>query len=264
MYDPADMDWLIGDHVEGEFAHMPPPHQMTRNPQGDFSSYNEDGLWNHGYHPHVGVSRQELREAAAIYCGMISFMDRQIGATLDLLDSTCQTDNTLIVFTSDHGHFLGQHGLVAKGPFHYEDVIRVPMIAAGPGLPRQARNDAPQTLVDIPATFAAASGAGVPQWMQGRDQLSAWNRGGGRSAVIVENHHNGAAVHLRTLVSATHKLTVYRNRPAWGELFDLQNDPHEHNNLYHADLPLRAKLMEQLVQADLEREPAPQPRVSGA
>ncbi|HEX4123616.1 MAG TPA: sulfatase-like hydrolase/transferase [Tepidisphaeraceae bacterium] len=264
MYDPAEMDWLLGDYVEGEFEHMPPPHGLTRTPRGDFSSYDETRFGNHGYHPHLGISRQQLREAAAIYCGMISFMDQQIGTTLDLLDRTGQADNTLIVFTSDHGHFLGQHGLVAKGPFHYEDVIRVPMLAAGAGLPAGVTNKSPQTLVDIPATFAAASGAGVPLWMQGRNGLPAWEKRGGRSAVIVENHHNGAAVHLRTVVTSTHKLTVYRGRPEWGELFDLESDPHERNNLYHADPALRAKLMEQLVQADLEREPAPQPRVSGA
>jgi arylsulfatase A-like enzyme len=264
MYDPADMDWLIGEFEEGEFDQMPPPHVLTRRADGDFSKYNEVGHPNHGYHPHVGVSRQKMREAAATYCGMISFMDAQIGTTLDLLDRLGQTDNTLIVFTSDHGHFLGQHGLVAKGPFHYEDMIRVPMIAAGPGLPVGAINEAPQTLVDIPATFAAAATGSVPAWMQGRDMRSAWARGEGRDAVIVENHHNGAAVHLRTIVTATHKLTVYRGRPDWGELFDLQNDPNERHNLFHRDPALRARLMEQLVQADLEREPAPQPRVSGA
>ncbi len=264
MYDPADMDWLVGEHVDGEFDDMPPPHQMTHD-GGDFSSFNADGKGNHGYHKHAGISRDALRRAAAIYCGMVSFMDQQIGRTLDLLDDTGQSDNTLIVFTSDHGHFLGQHGLIAKGPFHYEDVIRVPMLAAGPGLPTGLVNYSPQTLVDLPATFAALATGHVPLWMQGRDMIEPWQRGLGRNAgVIVENHHNRGVVHLRTLVTATHKLTVYRDRPEWGELFDLANDPGELRNLYHDDTQLRASLMEQLVQADLEREPAPQPRISGA
>jgi uncharacterized sulfatase len=258
------MDWLIGEFRAGDHADMPPPHVLTQDRADSFASYNEDGFGNHGYHPHTGVERDQMRAAAAIYCGMISFMDDQIGRTLDLLDELGQTSNTFVVFTSDHGHFLGHHGLYAKGPFHYEDVIRVPMLAAGPGLPAGARNDAPQTLVDIPAAFAAASGAGVPLWMQGRDPLASWSTGAGRDAVIVENHHNGAAVHLRTLVTKTHKLTVYRNHPDWGEVFDLQNDPDERVNLYHRDPALRARLMEQLVQADLDREPSPQPRVAGA
>jgi arylsulfatase A-like enzyme len=261
LYDPADMDWLIGRFKDGEFDDMPPPHRMTRDPNADFSQFKADGFGNHGYHPHAGTTDDDLRRAAAVYCGMISFMDQQIGRTLDLLEETGQIDHTLIVFTSDHGHFLGQHGLIAKGPFHYEDVIRVPMIAAGPGLPAGVVNHEPQTLVDLPATFAAAATGEVPIWMQGRDMAGDWPTGG-RAGVIVENHHNGDAVHLRTLVTKTHKLTLYRNRPDWGELFDLTNDSHELTNLYQTDSTLRGKLLAEFMQAELEREPAPRVRVS--
>jgi arylsulfatase A-like enzyme len=264
MYDPAEMDWLLGDFAEGEFDDMPPPHAMTREPNPDFKPFNKDGKGNHGYHSHAKMSRDDLRVAAACYAGMVSFMDDRIGTTLDLLDERGLTDDTLVVFTSDHGHFLGQHGLLAKGPFHYEDVIRVPMIAAGPGLGAGRVNAEPQTLVDLPAVFAGRATGEVPLWMQGRDVYERWQADGGRAAVIVENHHNRHAVHLRTLVTKTHKLTVYRDRPDWGELFDLENDPHERTNLYHDDPALRGELMRQLVLADLEREPAPQPRVYGA
>ncbi len=262
MYKPADMDWLVGDahSMEG----LPPPHQLTQIAKANFADYNEDGFGSHGYHSHTGQSRDQLRQVAAIYCGMISFMDDCIGKTLDLLEQSGQADNTLIVFTSDHGHFIGHHGLVAKGPFHYEDVIRVPMIAAGPGLPAGVMNNCPQTLVDIPATFAAAATGQVPLFMQGRDVRKAWQTGGGRDSVIVENHHNGAAVHLRTLVTQQHKLTVYRNRPDWGELFDLESDPGELVNLYDSNPKLRSAMFERFLQAELDREPSPQRRVAGA
>ena len=264
LYDPADMDWLIGRHVPGEFDDMPPIYAMTRDPAADFSDFDADGLGSHGtsYQPDLG--RDKLRRLAAAYCGMISFLDDRLGTTLDLLERTGQLDQTLIIFTSDHGHFLGQHGLLEKGPFHYEDVIRVPLIAAGPGLARGAVNDAPQTLVDVPATFAAAATGRVPRAMQGRDMRPAWRDGGGRDAVVVENHHNGAAVHLRTLVTATHKLTLWRGRPDWGELFDLAADPHELTNIYHRDPVLRGAMLEAFMQTELDREPAPQPRVAGA
>ena len=263
MYDPAGTDWLIGPKADGA-RDLPLPHKLTREPAANFADYDEDGFGVHGYHAHTGVSRAQLQQAAAIYCGMISFMDQQLGTTLDLLDTIGQTQNTLIVFTSDHGHFLGQHGLVAKGPFHYEDLIRVPMLAAGPGLPAGVQNNALQTLVDLPATFAAAATGGVPMWMQGRDCRARWVAGDGRDAIIVENHHNGAAVHLRTLVTAGHKLTIYRNRPDWGELFDLAADPSETVNLFHHQPLLRAAMFERFMQAELDREPTPQPRVSGA
>lgn len=274
MYDPADMDDDVGAFIAGEFDDMPPPHQMTRDPQADFSGFNEDGFGNHGYHPHwiegVNLSRQNLREALAIYYGMVSFMDHAIGTTLDTLERLGQLDNTLIVFTSDHGHFLGQHGLVAKGPFHYEDVIRVPMIASWPGhIPADQDSDALQTLVDFAPTFLDAAQLDTPRWMQGRSQLPDWTAADAscrRSGVIVENHHNGAAVHLRTLVTDRHKLTIYRGRPEWGELFDLEADPNELQNLYDSPdaAAVRSSMIEQLAHADLEREPAPTARINGA
>ena len=264
MYDPAGMDWLVGAFVPGEFDDMPPPHRDSRDPAADFARYNPDRLGSHGssYQPDVG--RDKLRRLAAAYCGMVSFLDDRLGTTLDLLDATGQADRTLVVFTSDHGHFLGQHGLLEKGPFMYEDLIRVPMVAAGPGLPRGVVNDAPQTLVDIPATFAAAATGSVPRRMQGRDMRDEWASGGGRDAVVVEHHHNGAAVHLRTLVTRRHKLTAWRDHPEWGELFDLQADPDELRNLYNTDPSLRSEMLGRFVQAELDREWSPQPRVSGA
>lgn len=264
LYDPTDMESEVGRFVEGEFDDMPPPHRLTREAEPDFDPY---GFGIHGYHSHTGISRDDLRRAVAVYYGMISFMDEQIGKTLDLLEKTGQIDNTLIVFTSDHGHFYGQHGLVAKGPFHYEDGIRVPFLAAMKGrIPANITENRLISLVDVPATFVAAATGGVPLWMQGRNQLPSWSGGEpAREALFVENHHSaGPQVHLRTLVTSRHKLTLYRGRPDWGELFDLEIDPGETQNLYHRDPTLRAKLMEQFVQADLDREPTPVPRVTHA
>lgn len=265
MYRPEDVD--IGAFVEGEFDHMPLPHQMTREPKPDYAIYNKDGKGNHGYHSHLH-NAQELRKAVAIYYGMISFMDHWIGQTLDRLEALGELDNTLVVFTSDHGHFIGQHGLVAKGPFHYEDVIRVPFIAAWPGRIAPRGDDASiQSLVDLAPTFLTAAGVPVPLAMQGIPQIEAWTTGKpARDHAIVENHHNRATVHLRTIVTDRHKLTVYREHPEWGELFDLHEDPDELHNRFDdpAYAPLKTEMLMRLIQADLAREPAPTPRVSGA
>ncbi|MEM7577519.1 MAG: sulfatase-like hydrolase/transferase [Planctomycetota bacterium] len=269
MYDPDGME--VGEFVEGEFEHMPPPHQMTRDPNADFNPFNEDGFGNHGYHPHAGVSQDDLKKAQAIYYGMISFMDHWIGKTLDKLESLGVLHNTLVVFTSDHGHFLGQHGLVAKGPFHYEDVIRVPFLAAfGDRMSPGSTSTSLQSLVDLAPTFLEAAGLEqTPRAMQGESRLGAWcgdSPSASRKYAIVENHHNASdAVHLKTLVTQRHKLTVYRGRD-WGELFDLAEDPEELDNRFgRAEYAaVEAELMSALVQADLDREPAPQARVSGA
>ena len=256
MYDPDEME--VGGFVDGEFDDMPPPHRLTRTPPagGDagFAAFDGDGFGNHGYHRHDGATRRDLREAKAVSFGMVSFLDDAIGTTLDTLERLGVLDDTLVVFTSDHGHFLGEHGLVAKGPFHYEDLIRVPMLAAfGDRLPRGTTSDAIQSLVDLAPTFLDAAGlADTPRAMQGESRLSDWADPAavGRDHAIVENHHNASdAVHLRTLVTARHKLTVYRGR-TWGELFDLEDDPGERRNLFDdpAHAGLRASMMERLVQ----------------
>ncbi len=263
MYDPDEVD--IGQFVEGEFDAMPPAHQMTRESKPDFTPF---GNWNHGYHTHLH-DEKSLRKAVALYYGMISFMDHWIGKTLDRLEELGELSNTLVVFTSDHGHFVGQHGLVAKGPFHYEDVIRVPFIAAWPAKIKPRDEDRSiQSLVDLAPTFLHAAGLSVPLSMQGRSQLDAWATGENppRDHAIVENHHSRAKVHLRTIITTQHKLTVYRDHPEWGELFDLESDPQELTNLYHdpSASDLKLQMLQALVQADLQREPAPTPRVSGA
>ena len=266
MYRPEDMG--VAEFVDGELDDMPPPHQKTRATHEDFKEYGRN---LHGYHAHHGVSREEMQAAQAIYYGMVSFIDHEIGRTLDALEERGILDETLVVFTTDHGHFLGQHGLVAKGPFHYEDVIRVPFLAAcGDRFAPGTTSEAIQSLVDLAPTFlsAARGGGEVPRSMQGVDQLAAWSGDAppARDFAIVENHHSeDAAVHLRTIVTDRHKLTVYRGRD-WGELFDLQEDPNELHNLFDdpAHAALRSDMLFRLVQADLAAEPAEQLRVAGA
>ena len=129
MYDPADME--PGHLAAGELDQMPKHFRMTQEEKPDFSWYHEcHGA--HGFHSHR-VSEEKLRKNMAVYYGMVSLMDREIGRILDALDRLGITNNTLVVFTTDHGHFLGQHGLIAKGAFHYEDMIKIPMLARLPG-----------------------------------------------------------------------------------------------------------------------------------
>lgn len=266
MYRSEDME--PGELDPEELDMLPEPHRMTQDPEADFSRFDGDSLGNHGYHYHGGKSRRELQEAMAIYYGMVSFMDHWIGRTLDTLDELGLTEQTLVVFTSDHGHFLGAHGLVAKGPFHFEDGIRVPFIASMPGvLPQGVTSDSIQSLVDLTPTFLSATGVSPAHEFQGLDQFAAWKTGeSARDHAIVEMHHNRNLVQLRTLVTDRYKLTVYRDRPEWSELFDLSNDPSEVRNRFRdpAYSAERADLFEQFMHTELRREPAPTPRVSGA
>jgi uncharacterized sulfatase len=265
MYDPADME--IGTLQEGEFERMPPHFALTQTHRPDFSAYNETSLGIHGMHSHL-VDEQSARENMALYYGMTTFMDEQIERVLASLEANGLADNTLVVFTTDHGHFLGQHGLWAKGPFHYEDEIKVPFIARWPqNIAPQTNSLALQSLVDLAPTFLAAAQVPIPGLMQGVNQLEVW-RGAAESAredVLVEFHHEPTKIHLRTFVNARYKLTLYRDQ-TYGELFDLEQDPEERSNLY--GLPefaaVQADLMRQWLQAEIRREPMPMPRLSGA
>ena len=263
MYDPEGM--VPGTLDPGEFERMPPHFALTQEERPDFSRYRET-YGPHGFHSHR-TDDWALRRAIATYYGMISFMDREIGRILDSLDRLGVAENTLVLFTTDHGHFLGHHGLVAKGAFHYEDMIRLPMLARWPGhLPEGTVSRGLQSQVDFAPTFLDAAGLDVPGAMQGVSQVEAWRRGeSARDHIIVENRHEPTRVHLRTYVDERFKITVYRDHE-YGEMFDLQEDPEERRNLWDdpAHLALKATLLHRFMNAELLREPTRMPRVWGA
>lgn len=265
MYDPADVE--PGRLTPGELDHMPPWFAKTQEADPDFGEWQETPHLNHGFHSHR-VSEAQLRRDIAIYYGMVSFVDDAVGRLLATLERHGIAERTLVVFTSDHGHFLGQHGLVAKGAFHYEDLLRVPMIVWQPGrVGAGIRSTALQSLVDLAPSFLAAAGLDVPLDMQGVDQLPVWTGAVERvrDHVIVENRHQPTAVHLRSYIDDRYKLTVYRDRE-WGELFDLQDDPGELRNRYHDPdfRDLRAHLLSRSLDAELRREVSRYDRIAVA
>jgi arylsulfatase A-like enzyme len=266
MYDPAEMQ--PGRFTPGEMEDMPPHFRKTLEAAPDYTMYREPGGQGlHGFHSHLH-SDADLRRSLACYYGMISLIDQEIGRILDALDRLGIAENTLVVYSTDHGHFLGQHGLIAKGAFHYEDMVRIPMLARWPGqIPAGQVSPALQSQVDLAPSFLGAAGIAIPGLMQGRNQLPVW-RGEqemARDHVIVENRHNPTTVHLRTLVTDRFKITVYRGAE-YGELFDLQADPGELVNRWDdpAYAGVKAQLLHRFVQAEIEREPTRMPRIAGA
>ncbi|OPZ19981.1 MAG: Arylsulfatase [candidate division BRC1 bacterium ADurb.BinA364] len=265
MYRPEEME--PGALDPDELQYSTPPHRKTQEAKPDFSEFKETPHMNFGYHSHR-FDRQAFQKNMAVYYGMVSFMDSQIGRILDSLERLGLADNTLVVFTSDHGHFLGQHGLIAKGPFHYEDMIRVPMIARWPGrIPAGQASRSLQALVDYAPTFLDAADIAIPGMMQGASQLEAWQNPqvSARDHVIVENRHQPSAVHLRTYLDERYKLTVYRGRP-YGELYDLQEDPGEtHNRWDDPDYArIKSELFRNFLDAELRREPTRYKRIAFA
>ena len=199
---------------------------------------------------------------------MVSLMDKYIGRIVDRLDELGLAENTIVVFTTDHGHFYGHHGLVAKGPFHYEDMIRVPFVVRWPGhVPAGATSDAIQSLVDLPQSWLRLAGVDAPRTMTGVDQSDVWlgTKARARTWALVENRHEPTTIHLKTYVDDRYKLTVYYDRP-YGELFDLVDDPGEIHNLW--DSPghqhLKNELVMKLLFVEMGKEPLWMPRIAGA
>ncbi len=265
MYDPDEL--TVPGVTEGEHDANPPHFRLTQQKNPDFSPWRESGQWNHGFHGHLHDDR-ELAKDIACYYGMISLMDKYIGSILDRLEELGLAENTLVAFTTDHGHFYGQHGLVAKGAFHYEDMIRLPFIARWPRhISPDERNETLISLVDLAPTFLTAAGIDVPRTMTGRDILPVLTgeRDSVRDHVVVENRHEPTTIHVKTYVDERYKLTVYFNRD-YGELFDLREDPGEIHDMW--DDPecaeLKAELTRKLLFAEMAKEPLWMPRVAGA
>ena len=264
MYDPDKI--TLPKRVEGEHEKNPPHFKMTQEEFPDYSSYVVK-YGPHGFHSHLQKD-EELKKDIAVYYGMVSFMDKYIGKILDKLEEVGLKDNTLVVFTSDHGHYLGQHGLIRKGPFHYEDGIKVPMIVRYPNhIPQNKVSEALQSLVDYTPTFLSFADLPVPEAMTGVDQKDVWlgTKDKIREDIICENAHEHPTVNLRTYVDERYKITVYYGHE-YGELFDLQEDPNEFNNLWDSTehQQLKIKLLLKYCSAELEKESRPMPRIKHA
>jgi len=256
MYDPDKMN--IPNKVEGELDDMPEIYRMTQIKGADYSKFKDSDKWSAGLNYH-SLPEETRRKDMAIYYGQISMMDHYIGKILDKVEELGIENKTVIAFTTDHGHLFGQHGLTKKGPFMYEDLVKVPMIVSCPSImPQDIRNNSLQSLVDFAPTFLILAGVDVPNCMTGTDQSEVWKgaQEGLRDFVIVENHQQPYSLYQKQLVTERYKITVYMNYE-YGELFDLKNDPNELVNLWdsteHQELKL--EMIRKLIQAEMKNEP---------
>lgn len=265
MYDPERI--TLPGVTEGEHANNPPHFALTQQEEPDFSSYRESGFGIHGCHSHV-QPKEELKKDIATYYGMISLMDKYIGKILDKLNELGLAENTIVVFTTDHGHFFGHHGLIAKGPFHYEDMIKIPLIARYPGaIPENRVSDAMQSLVDLTPTFLDLAGVRIPGEMTGVVQSHVWcgKSDRARDHILCENHHEPTTIHLKTYVDCRYKMTVYFNQ-RYGELYDLKEDPEELCNLWDSagHATVKSELLLKFLWAEMGKEPMWMPRLWSA
>lgn len=177
-----------------------------------------------------GLGERAVREAIACYYARCTALDGRIGRLLAALDGVGAADDTLVVFTSDHGDYLGAHGLFLKGVAAFEEAYRVPLVLRGPGIPAGATVDAIVGLVDVAPTLTRAL-LGSTWDGHGSDLLPYLDgsRHGGEGEAFAEFHGQRLAYTQRVLWRGRHKYVF--NGFDEDELYDLEADPHELVNL---------------------------------
>jgi arylsulfatase A-like enzyme len=254
-----------------EDAELPPPHvepeglRHARKPfRQRFHQRNNDAI--------LPFSSEQIETMRRVYYGQISLVDAEVGRLLSFLDRRGIARDTLVVFTSDHGDYQGDHGLLTKSPALYDCLVRVPMICRWPGAIDAGRRD-PRFVshIDLLPTFCELAEAEVPDSVQGFSMLESLRDGGEgypvRRAAFSEYGVPGPPYNERRLreegladkrfsspfnqalpwegnpVSLAGRIYMVRTREwkfVWepggrNELYDLLKDPYELTNL--AGLP---------------------------
>ncbi len=232
MYNPDEIELPASFQLDvgGSFAPVAALHRERAEGRGRITST-------------VGfaATEREAKEALALTYGMITMIDDVVGRVLARLKALGLDENTVVIFTSDHGDFMGDHGLLLKSALHYQSLVRVPFIWAEPGsalpcpgIPTQAL----ASTIDIATTVLSRAGLAPYFGIQGVDLTPAVQGQplSTRQAVLIEEDGHAPTfglevpVRARSVITTTHRLTIY-DQPGWVELYDLQKDPHELVNL---------------------------------
>ncbi|MDE0305762.1 MAG: sulfatase-like hydrolase/transferase [Albidovulum sp.] len=231
LHDPAHVDLPALRRRSFEGRPWWHEHVLTAEPQGPSESVKT----RKSYSRIAPQSDEQLREIIANTYGQVALIDHNFGRLLIALDEAGLAENTVVVYFSDHGDWLGDHGLVLKGPMHYEGLLRVPLLMRGPGVPAGRTLGSPVSTLDLAATlydYAEATplsgqhGSSLRPLIEEKAvrgyALNEWELHPGRA---------GVALSLRTVRTATHKLTLDLQSGA-GELYDLVGDPLESRNIF--------------------------------
>ncbi len=232
LHDPATVD--LPKYRKRTFEGRPWWHEaaMTSEPTGD----PQKAETRKRYSRIVEQTDDQLREIIANTYGQVALIDHNVGRLLIALEAAGFAENTYVVYITDHGDWLGDHGLILKGPMHYEGLLRVPLIVRGPGVPSGAVRGAPVSTMDIGPTFYDYAGAEPLQTQHGSslrpliDDADA-DRDFALNEWDLHPQRTGVRLTLRTVRTRTHKLTVDLESGA-GELYDLVGDPFETTNLF--------------------------------
>ena len=231
------------DEPHGPYRCPRPYSEMYR----DFvfpSSNVDDPLTNKPEEQRVWAGERLHRKQPPIHApdffGCLTFIDSEIGRVLDAIDR--HAPGALVLYTADHGDFLESHRLNGKGPAMYEEITRVPFLARWPGhAPAESVCKHPMSHIDVTGTLLEYFGLEVPKSLEGQSMLATFRDPGvkPRDQVFIEwgryevDHDGfGGFQPIRCVVEGKYKLAIHLLTS--DELYDMENDPGEINNLIHS------------------------------
>ena len=245
MYKPDDIPLPKAfDHPESEI----PPHLEFLHK--DLQAGRADATGN----TVAGVTAEQAKAAIALTYGSITMIDNAVGRILEHLEAAGLAQDTLVIFTSDHGDLMGDHKLLLKGALHYQGLVRVPCIWVDPHKP-----DLPSTTstlcgtLDLAPSILRYAGISPVNGMQGKNLPDLIIDSHERAMVIEDNPRRAymglpSNFMVRTLMTEKWRFSLYSG-VTWGEMYDLEVDPYEFKNLWDDTnySYVREMLMEQLL-----------------
>lgn len=228
-YDPADIELpdSAKERFENHFATKP---SFLTEPLKDWLIMEK--------------GEKELKQFMASYFALISVIDMEIGRVLDQLEKQGELENTVILYTSDHGDFAGEHGLSGKNFGILDSIQRIPFVLSWPGGPQGAQTEEIFESVDWYPTVCELCNVPIPRGVDGKSIVP----------VLLEKEKGKEAAFCETGTSSSSICTkkfrlVYYAKEEEGELYDLTQDPGEINNLWNNKnyFEIRMKLLEQLL-----------------
>ncbi len=207
-------------------------------------------------------TEEEVREYTRLTYGTITLFDHAIGEILASLEKLGYAENTIVIYTSDHGDLMGDHGMIQKGPSPFSGVLRVPLIMRVPGITTPGSvSTSLVSSIDFAKTILNLTGIRKrlhSPFIQGVDITPTLKDPDVKvrdCCFIEEDEELGPLrVRLRHLITETHKITVYEGLEDAGDIYDRINDPDELNNLWDKDRDLKEKLVLKMLNENLKAQ----------
>lgn len=205
----------------------------------------------------LAVSQQEAQEARALTCGMITMIDDAVGQVRAAAVNNGVSENTVEIFTSDHGDHLGDHRLLFKGAEQYDTLTHVPFIWSDPNGKKNTRCDELGQTLDIGTTILEHAKIEAPTGMQGQALSVAGGKGRDAAHIQYETQRTqesfGPRPRVHTIIHDRWRLSMYVGK-CQNELFNLQDDPGEMTNLWDSEshAAIKNRLIERLAELEIE------------